>query len=93
MPAKPRFITGKPHRQNLLLDSATLDALDDVAPGNLSEAVRLCVQFALERGVQGLAANIHTDKQRAALHKKATTPAIPAAFAGWDTDAILDDEP
>lgn len=101
MSIKPRYLNAKSHRQSLLLDSSTLAALDYIAPGNLSEAVRLCVQFALDRGVQSLARNLHTDKQREQLRVNAAqgkapvivplqippTPAHAAAMAAPYVDA------
>lgn len=63
---KSRHLTGKPVRQNTLLDSNHLQQLDQIAPDNISEAIRYCVQFALERGALDAALVQHTPQQRAA---------------------------
>jgi hypothetical protein len=50
MPRKSKHMTGQPFRQNVLLDGHTAAALDAIAPGNLSEALRFCVALALQAG-------------------------------------------
>jgi hypothetical protein len=50
MARKSAYMTGRPYRQNVLLDDHTLKALDAIAPGNLSEALRFCVALALQAG-------------------------------------------
>ena len=61
-----RYITGAPISRNVYLDAGKLPALEIIAPGNLSEAVRYCIQYAIERGAIEAATAQHTDKQRLA---------------------------
>lgn len=71
---KSRHLTGKPVRQNTLLDSNHLQQLDQIAPDNISEAIRFCVQFALERGALAAALAQHTPQQRAAYLERYHQP-------------------
>ena len=63
---KSRHLTGKPVRHNTLLDSNHLQQLDQIAPDNISEAIRFCIAYALERGALTAALAQHTPQQRAA---------------------------
>lgn len=69
MSIKPRYLQGQPTRRSILLDDCRLAPLEHVAPGNLSEAVRYCIQYALERGALDAAQLKHTPAQRAAVAK------------------------
>ncbi len=71
---KSRHLTGKPVRQNTLLDSNHLTALDQIAPDNISEAVRFCIAYALERGALTAALVQHTPQQRAAYLERYHQP-------------------
>lgn len=71
---KSRHLTGKPIRQNTLLDSNHLQQLDQIAPDNISEAIRFCIQFALERGALDAALVQHTPQQRAAYLERYHQP-------------------
>lgn len=71
---KSRHLTGKPIRQNTLLDSNHLQQLDQIAPDNISEAIRFCVQFALDRGALTAALVQHTPQQRAAYLERYHQP-------------------
>lgn len=66
MAKKPRYLTGAVYRATTALDAATLPQLDQIAPDNISEAIRFCIQFALERGALAAALAQHTPQQRAA---------------------------
>ena len=57
---------GRLFRTTAALDAATLPQLDQIAPDNISEAIRFCIQFALERGALTAALAQHTPQQRAA---------------------------
>ena len=63
----PRYLIGKAKRQNILLDEAHALSLEHIAPGNLSEAVRFCVAYALARGAVPAAMAAHTKSQRDAV--------------------------
>lgn len=80
---KSRHLTGKPVRQNTLLDSNHLQQLDQIAPDNISEAIRFCVQFALDRGALTAALVQHTPQQRAAYLERYHQPQpIPQLYNG-----------
>lgn len=63
MAMKSRYMTGSPRRVTLVLDSDTLRDLDQIAPDNMGEAVRFCVQFALAAGAVFKATTQHTAAQ------------------------------
>lgn len=71
---KSRHLTGKPVRQNTLLDSNHLQQLDQIAPDNISEAIRFCIAYALERGALTAALVQHTPQQRAAYLERYHQP-------------------
>ncbi len=48
MPAKPRYMQTTPAQKSVALDASTLSYLDQIAPDNTSEALRYCVQFAMQ---------------------------------------------
>jgi hypothetical protein len=48
MPAKPRYMQTTPSQKSVALDASTLGYLDQIAPDNISEALRYCVQFAMQ---------------------------------------------
>lgn len=57
---------GRLFRTTAALDAATLPHLDQIAPDNISEAIRFCIAYALERGALAAALVQHTPQQRAA---------------------------
>lgn len=63
MAMKSRYMTGSPRRVTLVLDSDTLRDLDQIAPDNIGEAVRFCVQHALAAGAVFKATTRHTAAQ------------------------------
>ena len=71
-----RYLTSKPTTKTVALDSATLSTLELIAPGSLSEAVRFCVQFAIQHGAVKAAAAAHTPAQ-AQLYLHAVSPNMP----------------
>jgi len=48
MPIKPRYMQTTPAQRTVSLDASTLSYLDRIAPDNISEALRYCVQFAMQ---------------------------------------------
>ena len=48
MPIKPRYMQTAPAQRTVSLDASTLIYLDQIAPDNISEALRYCVQFAMQ---------------------------------------------
>ena len=84
MAISSRYMTGKPRRVNIALDSDTLRDLDQIAPDNLGEAVRFCIQHALAAGavfratVQHTAAQCRKHQQR---YPSNATP-LPTTYAG-----------
>ena len=63
MAMKSRYMTGSPRRVTLVLDSDTLRDLDQIAPDNMGEAVRYCIQHALAAGAVFRATTQHTAAQ------------------------------
>ena len=63
MAMKSRYMTGSPRRVTLVLDSDTLRDLDQIAPDNIGEAVRFCIQHALAAGAVFRATVQHTAAQ------------------------------
>ena len=78
-----RYLTSKPTTKTVALDSATLSTLELVAPGSLSEAVRFCVQFAIQHGAVKAAAAAHTPAQaQLYLHAVSPNAPLPTTYAG-----------
>ena len=78
-----RYLTSKPTTKTVALDSATLSTLELVAPGSLSEAVRFCVQFAIQHGAVKAAAAAHTPAQaQLYLHAVSPNAPIPTTYGG-----------
>ena len=48
MPIKPRYMQTTPAQRTVSLDASALSYLDQIAPDNISEALRYCVQFAMQ---------------------------------------------
>lgn len=78
-----RYLTSKPTTKTVALDSATLSTLELVAPGSLSEAVRFCVQFAIQHGAVKAAAAAHTPAQaQLYLHAVSPNTPLPTTYGG-----------
>lgn len=78
-----RYLTSKPTTKTVALDSATLSTLELIAPGSLSEAVRFCVQFAIQYGAVKAAAAAHTPAQaQLYLHAVSPNAPIPTTYGG-----------
>ena len=63
MAKNSRYMTGQPRRVSIALDSDTLRDLDQIAPDNIGEAVRFCIQHALVAGAVFKATTQHTGAQ------------------------------
>lgn len=78
-----RYLTSKPTTKTVALDSATLSTLELIAPGSLSEAVRFCVQFAIQHGAVKSAAAAHTPAQaQLYLHAVSPNTPLPTTYGG-----------
>lgn len=78
-----RYLTSKPTTKTVALDAATLSTLELIAPGSLSEAVRFCVQFAIQHGAVKAAAAAHTPAQaQLYLHAVSPNAPIPTTYGG-----------
>lgn len=78
-----RYLTSKPTTKTVALDSATLSTLELIAPGSLSEAVRFCVQFAIQHGAVKAAAAAHTPTQaQLYLHAVSPNAPMPTTYGG-----------
>ena len=71
-----RYLTSKPTNKSVALDASTLSTLELIAPGSLSEAVRFCIQFAIQHGAVKAAAAAHTPAQ-AQIYLRAVSPNTP----------------
>lgn len=85
MPAKPRYMQTTPAQKSVALDASTLGYLDQIAPDNISEALRYCVQFAMQHPealfratVQHTAAQCRKHQQR---HPSNAAP-LPTTYGG-----------
>lgn len=65
---------GRLYRTTAALDAATLPQLDQIAPDNISEAIRFCIAYALDRGALTAALVQHTPQQRAAYLERYHQP-------------------
>ena len=77
MAMKSRYMTGSPRRVTLVLDSDTLRDLDQIAPDNIGEAVRFCIQHALAAGAVFRATVQHTAAQCRKHQQRYPTNAAP----------------
>ena len=84
MAMKSRYMTGSPRRVTLVLDSDTLRDLDQIAPDNIGEAVRFCIQHALAAGAVFKATTQHTGAQCRKHQQRypANAAPLPTTYAG-----------
>ena len=85
-------------RTSITLEQNQRFALDLVAPGNTSAAVRYLIRYAIQHGALDAFRHRLPPPMSAHVQQLASVGrAAPAVdqFAGWDTDdvVILDDEP
>lgn len=77
MAKNSRYMTGQPRRVSIALDSDTLRDLDQIAPDNIGEAVRFCIQHALVAGAVFKATTQHTAAQCRKHQQRYPTNAAP----------------
>ena len=77
MAKNSRYMTGQPRRVSIALDSDTLRDLDQIAPDNIGEAVRFCIQHALAAGAVFKATTQHTGAQCRKHQQRYPTNAAP----------------
>lgn len=84
MAMKSRYMTGSPRRVTLVLDSDTLRDLDQIAPDNMGEAVRFCIQHALAAGAVFKATTQHTAAQCRKHQQRypANATPLPTTYGG-----------
>ena len=84
MAMKSRYMTGSPRRVTLVLDSDTLRDLDQIAPDNIGEAVRFCIQHALAAGAVFKATTQHTGAQCRKHQQRypANAAPLPTTYGG-----------
>lgn len=84
MAMKSRYMTGSPRRVTLVLDSDTLRDLDQIAPDNIGEAVRFCIQLALAAGAVFKATTQHTGAQCRKHQQRypANAAPLPTTYGG-----------
>ena len=84
MAKNSRYMTGQPRRVSIALDSDTLRDLDQIAPDNIGEAVRFCIQHALAAGAVFKATTQHTGAQCRKHQQRYQDNAapLPTTYAG-----------
>lgn len=85
MPAKPRYMQTTPSQKSVALDASTLSYLDQIAPDNISEALRYCVQFAMQHPDALFRATVqHTAAQCRKHHQRYQDNAepLPTTYGG-----------
>ena len=84
MAKNSRYMTGQPRRVSIALDSDTLRDLDQIAPDNIGEAVRFCIQHALAAGAVFKATTQHTGAQCRKHQQRypANTAPLPTTYGG-----------
>lgn len=84
MAKNSRYMTGQPRRVSIALDSDTLRDLDQIAPDNIGEAVRFCIQHALAAGAVFKATTQHTGAQCRKHQQRypANAAPLPTTYGG-----------
>lgn len=84
MAKNSRYMTGQPRRVSIALDSDTLRALDQIAPDNIGEAVRFCIQHAMAAGAVFRATTQHTAAQCRKHQQRypANAATLPTTYGG-----------
>ena len=84
MAKNSRYMTGQPRRVSIALDSDTLRDLDQIAPDNIGEAVRFCIQHALAAGAVFRATTQHTAAQCRKHQQRypANAAPLPTTYGG-----------
>ena len=85
MPAKPRYMQSTPAQRTVSLDASTLSYLDQIAPDNISEALRYCVLFAMQHPDALFRATVQHTAAQCRKHQQrypANTAPLPTTYGG-----------
>ena len=85
MPAKPRYMQTTPSQKSVALDASTLSYLDQIAPDNISEALRYCVQFAMQHPEALFRATVQHTAAQCRKHQQrypTNTAPLPTTYGG-----------
>lgn len=85
MPIKPRYMQTTPAQRTVSLDASTLGYLDQIAPDNISEALRYCVQFAMQHPDALFRATVQHTAAQCRKHQQrypANAAPLPTTYGG-----------
>ena len=85
MPIKPRYMQSAPAQRTVSLDASTLSYLDQIAPDNISEALRYCVQFATQHPEALFRATVQHTAAQCRKHQQrypANAAPLPTTYGG-----------
>ena len=85
MPIKPRYMQTTPAQRTVSLDTSTLGYLDQIAPDNISEALRYCVQFAMQHPDALFRATVQHTAAQCRKHQQrypANAAPLPTTYGG-----------
>ena len=85
MPIKPRYIQTTAAQRTVSLDASTLIYLDQIAPDNISEALRYCVQFAMQHPEALFRATVQHTAAQCRKHQQrypANAAPLPTTYGG-----------
>ena len=85
MPIKPRYMQTTPAQRTVSLDASTLSYLDQIAPDNVSEALRYCVQFAMQHPDALFRATVQHTGAQCRKHQQrypANAAPLPTTYGG-----------
>ena len=85
MPIKPRYMQTTPAQRTVSLDASTLSYLDHIAPDNISEALRYCVQFAMQHPDALFRATVQHTAAQCRKHQQrypANAAPLPTTYGG-----------
>lgn len=91
MPAKPRYMQTTPSQKSVALDASTLSYLDQIAPDNISEALRYCVQFAMQHPDALFRATVQHTATQCRKHQQrypANAAPLPTTYGGHVMNVI-----
>lgn len=85
MPIKPRYMQTTKAQRTVALDASTLSYLDQIAPDNISEALRYCVQFATQHPEALFRATVQHTATQCRKHQQrypSNAAPLPTTYAG-----------
>mgnify|MGYP003558183054 CR=1 FL=1 len=85
MPIKPRYMQTTPAQRTVSIDASTLGYLDQIAPDNISEALRYCVQFAMQHPDALFRATVQHTAAQCRKHQQrypADAAPLPTTYGG-----------